>query len=287
MTLLVIVAGLVAWERFDRRYLALAVPVALTAAPLLYMWALSHTHSSWEFVSRPNDFAHVGLWLILGLAPALLALPGFPGRDLDVQERVLRIWPVAALLVYFALQQSWFYHAFAGLSLPLAVLAVRGWQRLSLPRAAAVSAIALLTLPGMVFTVIELRKTRGDHFFKRGENQALAYLDRSSRPGAVLAPLAPLGQAVPGFAGRDTYVGHYNWTPDYPERKDRAEALFDGRLKPPEARRLVRDSGAAFLASDCRGRVNLERVLGPLLVGVHRFGCATVYDVRSSRRGGA
>src|SRR5439155_25867837 len=43
MTLLVIVGGFVAWDRFARRNLVLALPVVATAAPALYMSALSHT----------------------------------------------------------------------------------------------------------------------------------------------------------------------------------------------------------------------------------------------------
>src|SRR5205807_3056760 len=77
LTLLAIVAGLIVWGRFERRYLALVVPIALTAAPLGYFFVLSHTHSSWMTVSRPNDYSHFGLWLVLGLAPLLLAVPGF------------------------------------------------------------------------------------------------------------------------------------------------------------------------------------------------------------------
>ena len=280
ITLLAIILALAAWERLDRHYLALAVPVALTAAPLAYFWVLSQTDTSWQHVSQPNDFAHVGIWLVAGLAPALLALPGFPGRDLDLQERILRIWPAAAIVVYFALQSSWFYHAFVGLSLPLAVLAVRGWGRLRLPRLATAAVVLALTVPGMVFAVTELYDGRADHFFRSDEAAVLDYLDDSPRPGAVLAPRAPLGQAVPGLAGRNTFVGHYTWTPDYGAREAGTEDLFEGRLSARAARRLVRESGAAFLASDCRGRADLEPLLRRLLLRVRRFGCATVYELR-------
>jgi hypothetical protein len=284
LTLLVIVAGLIVWGRLNRRYLALAVPVALTAAPIAYFWALSHTHSSWQTVSQSNTYAHVGWWLVLGLAPIVLALPGYRGRDLDLQERMLRIWPVAAFVVYFALHMTWIYHALDGLSLPLAVLAVKGWRRLHLPRLLAAGAVVAVTVPGMVFAVQQLHRTRDQHFFRQGESQALAYLDRSHRAGPVLAPVMPIGQAVPAFAGRQTYVGHYYWTPNYQYRRSLTEALFDGRLPRAQAVALVTASRAAFLASDCRPkRVNLEPLLGKLFVRVRRFGCATVYEVRPER----
>lgn len=280
ITLLAIVAALVVWGRFDRRYLALVVPVLLTAAPLVYFLALSHTHSSWMTVSRPNDYAHFGLWLVLGMAPVLFALPGLRGRDLDVQERILRIWPFAAFGVYLAFDRTWFYQALAGLTLPLAILTVRGWRTLRAPRVLAAAAVLAVTVPGMTWVVQQLVRTRAANFFSAGEARALAFLDRARRAGPVLAPAMPIGQAVPAFTGRQTYVGHYYWTPDYPGRSALAEALFDGRLSRARAVQLVRVSKAAFLVSDCRpGRANLQPLLGALIVRVRRFGCATVYEV--------
>ena len=281
ITLLVIVAVLALWGRLERRYLVLALPVALTTAPLAYFFALSRTHSAWMVVSRPNQYPHFGWWLALGLAPALLAVPGLAGRQLDIQERMLRIWPFAGFAVYLALDRTWFYHAFAGLSLPLAILAVKGWHRLRLPRTIAALAVLLATVPGMVWVGQQLFRTQGQHFFRPAEASALAFLNRSASPGPVLAPVMPLGQAVPAFTARQTYVGHYYWTPDYGRRVALTEELFDGRLSGPAATALVRDSKARFLASDCsRKRADLRPTLGATIMRSWHFGCATVYEVR-------
>jgi hypothetical protein len=129
---------------------------------------------------------------------------------------------------------------------------------------------------------MQLVKTRDGDFFRPGERRALAFLSNAPQPGAVLAPVAPLGQAVPGFTGRQTYVGHYEWTPDMAYRTALAEALFDGRLSPTQAIGFVRASGVTFLAADCsRSRVDLRPILGPTIVRAWSFGCATVYQVRS------
>jgi hypothetical protein len=243
------------------------------------MFVLSHTDSSWAHAARPGSGSHFGSWLVIGLAPALLALPGLPGSRLDVQERLVRLWPAAALLVYFSLQQTWYYHAFVGLTLPLSILAVRGWHRLRLPRIVAVATILVLTLPGMAYAVQELRDTKRDHFLAYGEKDALDYLERSPHSGPVLAPLW-LGQAVPAFADRRTWVGHYYWTPDYGSRLSRTEAMFSGGSSAADARALVRETRAAFVVSDCRHAADLKQELRPMISGVRRFGCATVYEVR-------
>jgi hypothetical protein len=280
ITLLVIIAGVAVWGRMERNYRLLVLPALLTAAPLVYYFALSRTHSSWMVASRANGYSHFGWWLALGFAPALLALPGFRGRNLDLQERMLRIWPVAAFVVYLILDRTWFYHAFVGLSLPLAILVVKGWRRLRVPRTVTVAAVVVATVPGLAWAVEQLISTNSQHFFRGGEARALAFLNRASRPGAVLAPAMPLGQSVPAFAGRQTYVGHYYWTPDYNARAALTEALFDGRLPRAQGRQLVRSSQAAFLASDCRpGRVDLRPLLGGIVTHTWRFGCAMVYEV--------
>ena len=279
VTLLMIVAGLAAWARLDRRYLPLALPAALTAAPLAYYFVLSRTDSSWNTVSQPNDYEHFGLWLVLGLAPLLLALPGLRTPVEGLQDRVLRLWPAAGLVLYFGMQQSWFYHALVSLSLPLAVLAVRGWRELRIPRAAAVAAVIALTLPGMVWMAVELGNTRGEHFLADDEARALDHLESSPRTGGVLSTLE-LGRAVPAFTGRRSWLGHDTWTPGNRDRAALAERLFTGELPPPEARALVRRTGARFLVADCEGRPSLEAALRPLLARMRRFGCATVYELR-------
>jgi len=281
LTLLLILAGLLAWERLDRRVLRASLgPAALTAAPLAYYFVLSHTDSSWARVSQPNDFPHFGWWLLLGLAPFALAAPGLRSPRGDVGEKMLLLWVPAALVLYLGLGQSWFYHAFIGLSLPLAIFALRGARRMRVPTPAVAVVIAFLTIPGMIFAVQQFTDGIDDHFFRAGEREALAYLDRVDRPGPVLSPLE-LGQAVPGYTGRNTYVGHYTWTPDHDARVDRARALFAGELSLEEARSLVRESRAAFLLADCEATADLRAVLGSSVASVRRFGCATVYELRA------
>ena len=277
LTLLVITAGLVVWGRLWRRAVLL-LPVAATAAPLAYYYALTRTDSAWATVSQPSGNPHVDGWLFAALAPPLLlAAAGFPGRRLDLQERAVRLWPLAALIVYFVLQRSWFYHALAGLSLPLAILGVRGWRRLRAPIPLGVALIVALTLPGMAYYIQKLRETASAHFLARGEAAALRAAGRSPRPGGILTTDA-LGAAVPAFSGRSTWVGHFTWTPDHAIRGARAQALFAGALAPADARALVHSTGAAFALAPF-GAPDLRQSLGPTVAATRRFGCATLYDL--------
>src|SRR4051794_31175206 len=79
LPVLVLTAGLVVGGRLWPGAV-LALPLAATAAPLAYYYVLSETDSSWAFVSHHADNPHMGGWLVLGLAPALLlAAVGAPG----------------------------------------------------------------------------------------------------------------------------------------------------------------------------------------------------------------
>jgi hypothetical protein len=170
------------------------------------------------------------------------------------------------------------------MSLPLAILAVRGWRRLRLPRAAAVAAIAVVTLPGLAFTVDFLRQTTaGDDrslLLRPEEARALRYLDAAPGGGGVLAS-PRIASAVPAFTGRRTWVGHPTWTPGFDARVRQDLDLFAGRLTGARARALVRAARVRWVLSDCAGNRDLRAALGPLLVRVRRFGCATVYELRA------
>jgi hypothetical protein len=282
LTLLLLVGGVVVWGRLWNSLRVLVIPVAATAAPLAYFFALSHTQSSWNMVSKPNHFSHFGLWLVLGLVPALLvAAVGLRGRDLDIQERILRLWPAAALIVYFGLSRSWFYHALAGISLPLSILAVRGWLRLRLPAPVAALAVAAFTVPGAALWVHELHHGATTNFIPRSEADAVDYLSTVPRPGGVLAR-EPLGTAVPVLSDRQTWVGHPTWTPAWTSRSAQADALFSGRLGAAAARALVRRTTAQFVISDCGRHVDLKPLLGPLVERTRPFGCAAVYELKST-----
>ena len=223
----------------------------------------------------------MGGWLFLGLAPlVLLALPGLrEGPGEDVQERMMRLWPLAATALYFALDSSYFYHAFAGITLPLIVLAVRGWQGLRIPRAAVVATVAVLTLPGLAYQLDYFHEQAPGHFLTKGESEAMSYLEDSDRSGAVLAT-PRLGVFIPALSGRNTWFGHSTWTPDNEARKARAGALFRGVLSPEDARDTVSESRASFLLQGCgEGAADLRPLLGARVTGVRRFGCARVYEV--------
>jgi hypothetical protein len=204
-------------------------------------------------------------------------------RGLDVQERIVRIWPLATLAVYVVLDKSFFYNALSGASLPLAVLAVRalpwttpGW------RAATVATVAALTVPGTLHVIDgfrdSVRKDEGPYWFEPGERRALDYLDDRPGGGGVLARVY-LGGTVPAYTGRSTWVGHQAWTPDFHRRANEAEDLMEGRLSDPAARRLVLRSGAAYVLTDCSLRPDLGRVLRGGVSHTARFGCAAVYEL--------
>jgi hypothetical protein len=138
-----------------------------------------------------------------------------------------------------------------------------------------------VTVPGTVFIVDTFREQRhsieAPYVLDPGEDDALQFL-ADSPDGGVLSRYY-LGGTVPAQTGHDTWVGHFAWTPDFEERRRRADDLFAGRLSPADSRRLVASIRPRYLLADCQDRADLQRLLGPMVTRTERFGCARVYEV--------
>jgi hypothetical protein len=297
MILIIIGAEVVRW-REHRTVRTLRLPLLtllLTGLPLLYYLILGHVDISWGLARQASKHTFSFWSIALGAAPlAAVAVLGYRGRPRDFLELLTRMWPLAAVFIYFlsATELSATpLHAFDGVTIPLAVLAVAGVQRARLPqripraRVVGVAAIALATIPAHAYALAVaddfVAPTPGNaNFITRDERDALEYLDNDSHPGGVLTQFY-LGEVVPARTGRHTFVGDCLWSePHCIPRSLMADALFDGSLSPRQARQFVRQSGARFLLFSCQANPGLvHRELRPLVQGVHRFGCATVYEL--------
>jgi hypothetical protein len=263
--------------------------VALTGIPLAYYFVLSRYDAAWKLAKVANAFPRWPWWVtVIGLAP--LALPALFAYRLPARrfgEVALRAWPIVALVVFYQPFGTFPFHAFQGLALPLAVLAVvavRAYLRgRPLPWAPAVAAAAVLILPGTAYEADQMasahQKGLQPFVLTSSEHDALAYLSRTPERGGVLAPVY-MGLLVPAYTGRQTWVGAGSWTPDFDARRAAAERLFAGRLSPATAAALVRRSRARFLLSDCHRRADIGRIVAGFAGPPIRFGCATVYRVR-------
>jgi hypothetical protein len=267
----------------------LVLPIAATAAPLVYYWALSRSDASWELAGAVNDFPRWPWWVtVLGLLP--LALPAAFAYRLpapDFASVALRVWPLAGLVIFYQPAGTFPFHAFQGLSLPLAVLALLALRaRLGerrIPASGAVAAVLILCVVGIAYRANELRDAvnlgRQPFFLTVSERDALRHIEESPEPGGVLTPVYS-GIVVPAYTGRETWIGAGSWTPNFEQRRRLTEALFAGTLDRQAAGALIRRSGASFLYSDCHGRADIQSLVRPFTYPPRRFGCAAVYRVR-------
>ena len=302
LVLLIVGAELLRWRDMllwwrTEQWRRLALPlltVALTAAPLIYYLLLGHLDLSWKLARVNSKHAFPFTAILIGAAPlAIVALLGYRGRADSFLELLLRVWAPVAVLIYILSATGLSatpLHAFDGITVPLAVLAVKGVTRSrlgSLPRGRLVAGavIALGVVPANAYALATAHEfvdpTAGNaNFITHDERLALAYLAKDPDPGGVLTQFY-LGEAVPGRTGRRTFVGDCLWSePNCMPRSLAADALFTGTDSTGAARRFVRQTGARFVLASCsRTDVNLERTLGSLIVSTRRFGCATVYEL--------
>ena len=284
LTLLLIIAALVATGPPRPRHRVLLIPALALLLPLAYGAILAHSDPSWELAAEHNktaiSFIGVGTMLLVFAPLAVPAIVGAVGWPDDVQERMVRLWPLAAFAVYFAYPE-FRAHALESLALPLAVLAVRGWSRLRLPLALACLALAVMTVPGAVYYARSFGQTLSDrsqgYFLTADENAALRYLDESDGDGGVLAGGA-LSLAVPAYTGRQAWAGHYLWTL-WPGRGPTADAFFAGTPGGDQARVFAQKIGVRFVVAPCGSNPGVVASLAPITREARRFGCVTALDL--------
>jgi hypothetical protein len=208
---------------------------------------------------------------------------------------ITRVWPVAALAIYLVSASSVSatpLHAFEGITIPLAVLAVEGmrrigYQRLPGRRMIAALAMAAVTIPGIVYQLnsssqLVAPSSGNANFITRGERSALRYLAHNPVRGGVLTRFY-LGTVVPAETGRHTFVGTCLWSqPNCTARAQISQMVFDGTLPASTARWLVERTGARFVLADCDARLDLDEVLAPLTESTEHFGCAAVYTLKAT-----
>ncbi len=303
MILLVIGAELARWRELRRwsligewRRLALpALTVAIIVAPLVYYLLLGHLDLSWRLARMAGSHAFSFGSIALGAAPlAILAALGYKGRPDGFLELALRLWVPVAVVIYGVSITGLGaapLHAVNGITIPLAVLAVKGVQRTRLHairhgRLMAVFAIGLFVVPANVWSMATAHRyvdpTPGNaNFITHDERRALNYLAADPTPGGVLTQFY-LGETVPGVTGRSTFVGNCLWSePTCIPRSLAADGVFRGTDSPAAARRLVKQTGARFVLASCRPEdVDLSAKLRSLIVATRHFGCATVYELR-------
>jgi hypothetical protein len=283
------------WRTRQWRRLGLpALTLALTGLPLLYYLLLGDLDMSWKLARVSSKHAFPFSAIAIGIAPlAIPAILGYRGRSDSFLELLLRTWaPVAVAIYIFSATglSATPLHAFDGITIPLAVLAVKGVTRTSvlrsMPRARWVSAavVALAVIPANAYALATAHTyvdpaDGNANFITHDEHAALHYLAKEPDPGGVLTQFY-LGEAVPGATGRRTFVGNCLWSePNCMPRSQAADALFRGQDTRAQARQLVSQSGARFLLASCAPHVDLRRLLGELIVSTRHFGCATVYEL--------
>jgi hypothetical protein len=293
---LVVAAELVmlAGRRYGREQIRLTAATLIgTGVPLLYYAILGKADIDWKLAQLASKHAFSFWTILLAVVPLVVpALVAYRRAPTTFLAAATRTWPLGAFGIFLLSGTSLGatpLHAFQGITVPLAVLAVEGLQMLGwgrLPRAVLIGtvAVALFTIPT---TINELSiahglaaPTRGNaNFITADERSALNYLAHDKEAGSVVTQ-PYLGVDVPGRTGRRTYVGNCLWSePDCPGRSTISRALFNGDLSPAAARSFVRASGARFLLADCMTRADMRKLLGPLIRSAHGFGCAAVYEV--------
>lgn len=295
--LAVLTVGVAIWDRLQsRRNVRLLLPLAGIALPLLYYLILPKIDTGWAtaIVSGPHRGMPLLGWLTTFGPVVLASIPGWRTPATSDRQRLLRLWPIAVLITFVAVPTGKF-QVFAGVSVPLALLAVQGWRRVLEERRLGgrnTRVLRFLVTAGVVVLVFgavpsttwlltnKRRNARAVAELDRPDADALDYLVYQPRGGVLSTP--KVGIWVPALTDDSTYVGHFVWSPRWGQRKNIVSRLFHypGKrpLSPTAALALIEQSGARYVLEPCGARAKLWPLLGPRGYSRHAFGCATVYS---------
>ncbi len=285
-------------RRFGRDDLRLtAATVIGTGMPLLYYAILGKADLNWKLAQIASKHSFPFSSIALAVVPLLLpAIVAYRRRPTTFLAAATRTWPLAAFGIFLLSGTSLGatpLHAFQGITIPLAVLAVEGLQMIGfkrLPRPVLIGtlAVAAFTIPTtidelMIAKSLAAPTAENPNFIRSDERDALNFLARDKEPGSVITR-SYLGAVVPGKTGRHTYIGDCLWSePQCMGLTYNAQWLFggapSGNPTPDAARSFILSSGARFLLADCETTTDIPKLLGPVIRSTHSFGCAAVYEV--------
>ncbi len=297
-----LVEGFRWWRRGvapDWRLLGIVICCLL---PSIYYAIVAAGDESWRLAGKTNargaqpDWKWPAWAIALTVSPlAIPALISLRNRADGWQEIAVRMWPLAVLAVYLQPFGTFPYHSFQGLALPLGILAVQGFtvgrpKWLPTPRVWWVlPAVLVLAVPGTVHRMRLAHESVGLHYFpyylEPGESQALAFIASQPGPGNVMAdPYG--GLLVPGYTGKESYIGPRSWTPNWTARSRASGGLLLGILGPAATDKLLTSTHTRWVFAECdkhgKALPSIASNIGPLLESERRFGCATVYVIRKS-----
>jgi hypothetical protein len=260
-------------------------------APLVYYFVLSKADPAWELAGKANDLPRWPVWvLIVTILP--LALPAAWSyrrgheRWSSFGSVALRVWPIAAIAVYYAPLGTFPFHAIQGIQFPLAILAVLSLRDLlggrKLGWVIPIVAVGCLVVPGTVYRVQQMRdavKVGLQPFFLTvDEHDALRWLELNPDTGGVMTENY-LGTVIPAYTGRQTWLGAGSWSPNFNTRQKLLDELFAGKLGTNAARALVVRPGAGFILEDCRATPAFFKQVEPFARVVWKQGCVSVLRV--------
>jgi hypothetical protein len=281
LVLVLVPIGLFAWDRFDRRDRALALPVIATALPIAYYGALHRFVPDWQRASENLNYYAAVDFLVVLLPFLAFAAYGVRSPGRDVHERALLLWVAATGLCFLAPTGARF-EAMAGLSVPLAILIVRAWRRLSPSRLLTAMAITTMVLAGTLPLLYDapssVRDGAGTAWLRNGDRAALEWIETAPGAGALLADSHVAATSV-ALTGRPTWAAHASWSPQYVTRATAVNAMLAGSLRGQDALRVATAANARFVFLDCGRPDATAPGLRPLVQRERRFGCARVMEL--------
>ena len=243
--------------------------------PLSYYWTMTSDPVMRAFseqditMSPPPSFYILGYGLVF-----LLAIGGFIhiSRQCRERELFLTTWlVVVAIMLYFPFKVQ--RRSITGLHIPLCILASLGLFKYVLPavyhsrvsraisralsydrrrlRLFILNLIVVATFPSNLYLLASssLAALQGHAalFHTKAENQAIDWLADNSQPTDTILCSYWVGNYIPARIGHRVFLGHWDETIDYTQKRGAVEAFFQGQTDDSTRLSILRDHGIVYL----------------------------------------
>jgi len=250
-------------------WLAPLIAIAGTLPPVLYQIYVFKNSTEFQLKALTPTPPPDILEMLLSYAPLVFfVIPGFLAARRHPGARLMLLWLVVSLTVIYA-PLSFGRKMIEGAHLPLCFLAAAGIVKMfstAWLRRSVIGVVALVSLASCFFFANWSITNAMDNNQKRlgalmpplyltnGDAGALRFLEqqKDDKPGAILC-MSLLGNYVPRFTGKFTFVGHWAETLNFWNDETKSGKIADvqdfygGRMPPAVARKWLSDNQIRYI----------------------------------------
>ena len=284
-----------------RHLLNTAIYFVAAIIPFAYFALPGNFDQEWSLIEKQNVLNSPSLWAYIsghGLIIAFAAIGIFFTRDKN-RKVFFGLWILITLLLSYApfipMQRRILETAFYA---PIAIMAALGMMNIymAIKKAFSDSYFHLLAWPILLLIIVIPLNFESKLFYgtmSQKENrlffvdeqiiEAMQWLKQTPKD-AIIMSSSEIGNLIPFYSGRKTYVGHPQMTLNYKSKLSRANNFLSGKSDPVKINDFFNDNRIGYILITDKESVSaiISERQYPFLTEIYRNSSAVIYKYNHS-----